>query len=102
MTATALPTISDRLEMIFRRVKTLAAVTIDVEQYSILPVRRDRITYALHEAQHQGMLAQAIIRELGQLLNPKQEELQPCPESASTTASHEDRGKDGEPGLFSS
>ena len=98
---TAQVTISDRLEFVQRRIKTLAAVTEDCEQYSLLPVRRDRIQYAINEGEHQLRLLQAVITELFELQNPQPQTLNPggnpCPENASTTASQEARGKDSAP-----
>ena len=99
MTAPVTPPISDRLEFISRRLKTLAAVCENCEQYSILPIRRDRLIYAVSEGEHQLRLLAALIEELHDLRDPKsqKEEAPPCPENASTTALPEDPGKHSAP-----
>lgn len=106
------PTVSDRFTALAARLKTLAAVTEHCQQYSILPVRSDRITYALHEAQHQAALLEQLIRELAEihLVNagenpakgPQQSpgaerKFQLCPENDTTTSSPKAHGKDAAP-----
>ncbi len=96
-------TISERLDYVARRIKTLAAVTEDFEQYTILPIRRDRTTYAMHEAEHQLVLLQHLIRELAEIHQTnsghagEKESFTLCRKNDSTTASPKAPGKDSAP-----
>ena len=94
MTHDVTPSISETLSATAAVLKTLAAVTQEIEQLPLFDLTQARRDYAAIELRSAVAVLSKIEWKLRTVTNSKKENTPPCPENASTTASPEDRGKD--------
>jgi hypothetical protein len=95
------PTITTELTAVAERLRIIAALATDFEQYTLLPEVNERKEFTIDQIEHAiERLAALNKRALQTYKNPTQQEEPTCPENATASKSPTALGKEEEPELF--